>query len=732
MTTRTPAYAKQTSEAKHTAQCTKVGVGQGANVMSLQRTAGNQAVLRNETSRTPRTNLRISQPGDAHEQEANRVANAVMRMGSDASLLSIAQGVQNEVQREEADKQTEESWIHVYGGTEKNDSNDFVVAGISRKIGDKTDSRVEIVKPNAKYTPPKGWDLDCFVLRDGTVTKFPGKLAALGLQMKLDTVEAKSKFPQYVGDAGRLFQQNAKPQPSAKGSVLQRHSDGARAVKDESTINTGHLILGNGYPLNSTTRAFFEPRFGVDLSGIRVHTNSIADDSAKSVNAVAFTIGRDIVFADNQFRPETSDGKMLLAHELTHVIQQGECAQHEYAPSTAMIGTPNNAGIISRKKPWENETISENQESQEVVMGPPDHCLLGTNLRSLTPEEKERETQQGLATSTEEVVSGVTIGSVWESTDPNKFQQTLNLDVGVTKQLEEYLRVILPEAVKIKFDKGLILEREASRNKLKNIVEESKKATGNRKHELENQAKLLKQNIFRIDAQQTTFNLVKDWMKSRIARANAEKKSYEDSGRDWWTEGLVVEPSEEIAVESAKQLCNVISFFNYGRETGNISKDKSFPQYFLEAISKGHIGLVRQKTTKNGERKGIEGASLGSGSGELVAQWNLHAIRGNKPISEEDWKAFDYSGVNIAISYQRTGQDPVPNHFLIIVRANGVWRNMDHTSTSPERRGGKTDPKKVYQLYFDEESLRKARRLLERHGLLNEPVLERPTGQELI
>jgi Domain of unknown function (DUF4157) len=83
---------------------------------------------------------------------------------------------------------------------------------------------------------------------------------------------------------------------------------------------------GAGEPLNHETRALMEPRFGADLSRVRVHTDSRAAQSARSVNALAYTIGRDIVFGAGQYAPQTSTGQKLLAHELTHFIQQSSAA----------------------------------------------------------------------------------------------------------------------------------------------------------------------------------------------------------------------------------------------------------------------------------------------------------------------------------------------------------------------------------------------------------------------
>jgi len=84
-----------------------------------------------------------------------------------------------------------------------------------------------------------------------------------------------------------------------------------------------HEILRSpGQPLDRTTRAFMEPRFGHDFSNVRVHSGPTAERSAWEVNARAYTVGRNIVFGSGQLAPMSRDGQRLLAHELTHVIQQ--------------------------------------------------------------------------------------------------------------------------------------------------------------------------------------------------------------------------------------------------------------------------------------------------------------------------------------------------------------------------------------------------------------------------
>jgi len=79
---------------------------------------------------------------------------------------------------------------------------------------------------------------------------------------------------------------------------------------------------GGGQPLESGARHFMERRLGVGLDGVRVHTDGAAAASARALRAMAYTVKNDIYFNHGQYRPHSYDGRKLLAHELTHVIQQ--------------------------------------------------------------------------------------------------------------------------------------------------------------------------------------------------------------------------------------------------------------------------------------------------------------------------------------------------------------------------------------------------------------------------
>ena len=85
-------------------------------------------------------------------------------------------------------------------------------------------------------------------------------------------------------------------------------------------------LSGRGEPLSPASRAFFEPRFGVDFSAVRVHTDAAADRSAAHINALAYTTGPHVVFRAGRYDPASEQGRGLLAHELTHVVQQNRLA----------------------------------------------------------------------------------------------------------------------------------------------------------------------------------------------------------------------------------------------------------------------------------------------------------------------------------------------------------------------------------------------------------------------
>lgn len=132
-----------------------------------------------------------------------------------------------------------------------------------------------------------------------------------------------------------------------------------RNVNPEVTPVTSSSIQslqGGGQPLSGYERTFFEPRFGADFSNVRVHNNTRAASVARSVNARAFTHGHNIVFGEREYSSDTPSGRKLLAHELTHVVQQnsttnfiGENAKHASYQKSSKPRVGKGVSMVSTK-----------------------------------------------------------------------------------------------------------------------------------------------------------------------------------------------------------------------------------------------------------------------------------------------------------------------------------------------------------------------------------------------
>jgi hypothetical protein len=124
-----------------------------------------------------------------------------------------------------------------------------------------------------------------------------------------------------------------------KKKTVQRRAAGSAGPAVAPPI-VHEVLRSSGRPLDAATRAFFEPRFGHDFSKVRLHTDSKAAESAQSVQALAYTVGSNIVFGAGQYQPAGAQGMQLLGHELTHVVQQ---RGHASPTGPLRVGPPDDA-----------------------------------------------------------------------------------------------------------------------------------------------------------------------------------------------------------------------------------------------------------------------------------------------------------------------------------------------------------------------------------------------------
>ncbi len=127
---------------------------------------------------------------------------------------------------------------------------------------------------------------------------------------------------------------------------LKSQSTSASAASSVFTSDI-NAIRGKGKPLPNTIRNYFEPRFGFDFGAVRVHTDSRAAQLAQTIKARAFTTGKDVVFGTGEYAPQTRTGQNLLAHELTHTVQQGAAVPKRCSnKSNIACGGINNKPVI--------------------------------------------------------------------------------------------------------------------------------------------------------------------------------------------------------------------------------------------------------------------------------------------------------------------------------------------------------------------------------------------------
>jgi len=152
----------------------------------------------------------------------------------------------------------------------------------------------------------------------------------LGLQTKL---KADEPGDLYEREADRIADKvmAASAQAAVSGSPLrvQRVSENSSAPRGEVPVAVEQVLASAGRPLEPALLQEMEQRFGHDFSRVRVHTDAAAEQSARAVSARAYTVGADIVFGRGHYAPGAMEGKKLLAHELTHVLQQA--GGHEFS-----------------------------------------------------------------------------------------------------------------------------------------------------------------------------------------------------------------------------------------------------------------------------------------------------------------------------------------------------------------------------------------------------------------
>jgi hypothetical protein len=264
--------------------------------------------------------LSVNEPGDMQEQEANAVANAVVN--NKTGKHAVEQNNKGSVQR--LATSTEDEMLGTNDARMERDKEDKVKA-VQRAMGPDKEKEKAVQKMDA---PKKEEDKMKPVQR----AMAPEKEKEKGVQ-KMDTPkkeEEKMKpvqramAPEKEKEKGVQKMETPKKEEEKKGaaSSIQRKPEGASQTASPQVSSRIENTAGTGSSLPKTTLHEMNASFRTDFSNVHIHQDSEAASLNESLEAQAFTHGTDIYFNSGKFNPENQEGKHLLAHELTHVVQQ--------------------------------------------------------------------------------------------------------------------------------------------------------------------------------------------------------------------------------------------------------------------------------------------------------------------------------------------------------------------------------------------------------------------------
>jgi Domain of unknown function (DUF4157) len=330
-------------------------------LVRLQRSAGNQALQRLVESGHIQAKLAINPPGDRFEREADRVSETVMRSGAPPTTaggeplsLSISRLPAGSTQRaEEAGDEEVSARLQRAPEDENAIPPDAAVQRRNEPIKEGDDGR-----PLQRQEDASSADVETLSRQEEeeTVSRQPesdmddGETPGLQRQEESDTETAAREDE---GDQASVQERADRPRSTNVPAVPPGFAKELRASSGEGTA------------LPTETRSFFESRIGADFSGVRLHSGSRATAMSRSIRARAFTRGNDIYFGPGALDTGSGTGLELLAHELTHVVQQGHAPVNAATVSRVSTESTDVARVIQRQKGAESDADDDRPTEEQ-------------------------------------------------------------------------------------------------------------------------------------------------------------------------------------------------------------------------------------------------------------------------------------------------------------------------------------------------------------------------------
>ena len=197
------------------------------------------------------------------------------------------------------------------------------------------------------------------------------------LQMKASRIQRQGPEEEELQMKASQIQRQAEEEEEEEEPIQTRTVGSQPSVTSDDLEGQINAARGSGQPLPDSVRASLEPHFGHDFSEVRIHTDAEADRLSRQLDAEAFTTGKDVFFREGAYQPESETGKGLIAHELTHVVQQQEApvAQRNALEPTATTDAEAPAAGLDETRMavlralWEATVVRPIREAYEALAG---------------------------------------------------------------------------------------------------------------------------------------------------------------------------------------------------------------------------------------------------------------------------------------------------------------------------------------------------------------------------
>lgn len=334
------------------------------------------------------TKLKVSEPGDSYEQEADRIAEHVMHMSVNSEYNVLKPLTSTPMKEEKLNRKCqacqdeEEKKNKIMNISRKsavnnrfsyNRSNEmkiqkYVTETFQRSPGITSQQDNDIVFRSAisdSWCPCDGTCPKCKEAKNYDIIQTKSRISkpddayekeadrvaeeVMRMSSSSNNVNRKCKDCEVSEEEEEEEKMKLSRKTSSSGEMNNLEISDNMVQEIDSTLHEG------GSPLDLSTRDFMESRFGFDFGKVRIHTDQRAATSAEQLNAHAYTIGSDIAFAQEKYAPNTSEGRKLLAHELAHVVQNSPVFQRENLPIKYNKGDP-------KARPKEYSTVIDPSE----------------------------------------------------------------------------------------------------------------------------------------------------------------------------------------------------------------------------------------------------------------------------------------------------------------------------------------------------------------------------------